>query len=319
MHRIIKTIIFLGALGVYILPSASLWADVKVKVGFVVNLSVSDEECAAVFKKSDLEEFAKMATLGPILDSWITAANEVMVNSSISGHESLGTVTFERQADVLTLEWDYTKNLLDEMSLARLGTDAGYDRIAAWRKENVIDIVGIMGCLPKAIIGRGADVRPMRVGPIAIATAYQNGSNMDAFTFYNFYNIEAGAGSANNFVHEIGHVLGANHTRRQVAADAAAGEWTAGQNYRTGMFDPDANYGFAFVVEGDGDGGKVPDQYFKTLMGYPGDKGTRIRYFSNPEVLYRGVATGDEYNNNAAAIISVIKTVANFGESLQDP
>ena len=81
------------------------------------------------------------------------------------------------------------------------------------------------------------------------------------------------------FVHEAGHCLGAFHDR-----------YTS--NKLDDTREDDYNYGFC-----------LPDSPYATVMSYPemcpAPKRKSILHFSNPEVKYKGIPTGDERNNNA--------------------
>jgi len=83
------------------------------------------------------------------------------------------------------------------------------------------------------------------------------------------------------FVHEAGHCLGAMHDR-----------YTHDNLNSSGY-----NYGYC-----------LPDIPYATVMAYPwkcpqqGKRKRWISQFSNPEVSYEGVPTGDKRNNNARAL-----------------
>jgi len=83
------------------------------------------------------------------------------------------------------------------------------------------------------------------------------------------------------FIHEAGHCLGAMHDRKSMGH--------VGKN-------PDRyNYGYC-----------LPNSKYATVMAYtyncPDPATKRILHYSNPDVSYEGIPTGDEQNNNARAI-----------------
>eukprot|EP00397_Hematodinium_sp_SG-2012_P036388 GEMP01039278.1.p1 GENE.GEMP01039278.1~~GEMP01039278.1.p1 ORF type:complete len:571 (-),score=97.91 GEMP01039278.1:50-1762(-) len=107
------------------------------------------------------------------------------------------------------------------------------------------------------------------------------------------------AGNApDTFVHEAGHCLGAQHNR---------------ETFR--LPPEDTNVGYC-----------LPNTLFATIMAYESTcpahtwktRVTRIRYFSNPDVLYNGVPTGDARSNNAAAMIKYRKGSRDTGNNCVD-
>jgi len=97
------------------------------------------------------------------------------------------------------------------------------------------------------------------------------------------------------FVHEAGHCLGAMHDR-----------------YTMNEPDDDAyNYGYC-----------LPDSPYATVMSYPYNcpepERSEILYFSNPDVSYEGIPTGDEQNNNARAITEDRDSTSKYGSNCYD-
>jgi len=95
-----------------------------------------------------------------------------------------------------------------------------------------------------------------------------------------FWTVGVTGNNPNLFAHEAGHCLGAFHNRE------------AGEN--------------GWSWEGTNCGYCLPNTGYATLVSYPwtcpGKASEWIPYFSNPQVAYEGVATGDEKNNNALAM-----------------
>ncbi|MBL8879879.1 MAG: hypothetical protein JNG88_12235, partial [Phycisphaerales bacterium] len=79
-----------------------------------------------------------------------------------------------------------------------------------------------------------------------------------------------------SFAHELGHNQGCGHER-------TTGEGACG---------PDSAHGW-FFTGNDGNN-------YRTVMATVFAPGSRIRYFSNPNVSFRGMPTGNSSNNNAA-------------------
>ncbi len=93
------------------------------------------------------------------------------------------------------------------------------------------------------------------------------------------------------FAHELGHNMGCAHDRQNSASQGAY----------------DYSYGHRFVG--------TDSQTYRTVMAY--SPGTRIAYFSNPNVTYQGTATGvaagaTNSANNAASISNTVPYVSAF-------
>ena len=96
------------------------------------------------------------------------------------------------------------------------------------------------------------------------------------------------------FTHECGHNLGCGHARDQ---DEEAGPSDTFPEYGAGWRWTDGN-----------------NKEWRTLMAYrPGE---RTQHFSNPEVNYNGIPTGNETNNNARVLKEMMNQVANYRDSV---
>ena len=92
------------------------------------------------------------------------------------------------------------------------------------------------------------------------------------------------------FLHEAGHALGAHHDR-----------YTRIEGGTLSSLDDRENYNNAYCL---------PGNKYATVMSYAfncpknaaGASIERILYYSNPDVSYEGVPTGDSLNNNAMYI-----------------
>jgi hypothetical protein len=103
------------------------------------------------------------------------------------------------------------------------------------------------------------------------------------------------------FGHELGHNMGCHH---------AVGDGTPAAEQGNGLYN--FSHGWRFTAADDG------GQY-RTIMAY--SPGTRIQYFSNPHVTYKGTPTGippDESDaaHNARSINQAALTVANWRDSV---
>ena len=101
---------------------------------------------------------------------------------------------------------------------------------------------------------------------------------------------------ASSFAHEIGHLQGAYHNPEEFSAPQ--------RPYTYG-------HGFCNAVTG-----------WRTVMAYDtrGRCPEGIQHFSNPEVLYEGMATGDTELRNVARLINeTASTVANFRQRIEVP
>ena len=108
------------------------------------------------------------------------------------------------------------------------------------------------------------------------------------------------------FVHEAGHCLGAFHDRYT----------SMGQGVISSIDDDEYyNYGYC-----------LPGNKYATVMSYEyncptsaaGDDVEEILYFSNPDVSFEGVPTGDSLNNNAKAIRETRDETSQYGTNCYD-
>ncbi len=96
--------------------------------------------------------------------------------------------------------------------------------------------------------------------------------------------------SNNSLAHELGHNQGNEH-------DIA-------NSYNTGAYN--YSHGYRLCLTGG----------FRTVMSYDCTGGTRISYFSNPNVSYNGLITGSSTENNALSMTNTKATVAAFRSKL---
>ncbi|WP_397546787.1 M12 family metallo-peptidase [Rhodothermus marinus] len=103
------------------------------------------------------------------------------------------------------------------------------------------------------------------------------------------------------FTHEVGHIFGAQHHPEDgIYREAEAIPYARGHRFSVYSCAPDCR-----------------TRYYATMMAYtwsysPPYTYTRIRYFSNPNVSYQGVATGRSDRNNARVLRETRDVVADF-------
>ncbi|MCB0333405.1 MAG: hypothetical protein KDD55_07885 [Bdellovibrionales bacterium] len=98
----------------------------------------------------------------------------------------------------------------------------------------------------------------------------------------------------NTFTHELGHNGGLAHDRNNAPPSS-------------GVIDGVA-YGNRFYLGN--------TQYRSIMAYYPG---IRVGQYSGPDVLYQGVPTGNESNNNASILRQTMPIISQFRESIIDP
>jgi hypothetical protein len=103
-------------------------------------------------------------------------------------------------------------------------------------------------------------------------------------------------GTSDTFAHELGHNMGCAHAVGDGSPPSVRGE---------GLY----NYSHGWRFYGD------DDTEYHTVMAY--DPGQRIRYFSNPDVLYDGQPTGNEnLEDNVRSINNAAYTIANWRQAV---
>jgi len=93
------------------------------------------------------------------------------------------------------------------------------------------------------------------------------------------------------FAHEIAHMVGAQHNRE------------------TGAVNFPYPYGYGFLIRPPVNSG------YRTILAYPAQGyNTRINYYSNPSVSFRGFPTGEAITNNAKVLIDRRFLMAGVGD-----
>jgi len=107
-----------------------------------------------------------------------------------------------------------------------------------------------------------------------------------SFAPYAFAVVRQDQATYHTFVHEIGHNLGCHHAAPEVGTNYGAYAYSRGHRFTANATE------------------------YRTIMAYA--PGTRISYFSNPDISYLGTPTGLTNANNALTIRNTRTTAANF-------
>jgi len=202
-----------------------------------------------------------------------TAAIEALIQLAIDEANDIfaNSVVAPRFRLVHSVEVDYTESGSTSTDLSRLRNDSdGYmDNLHTLRDTYGADMVSL---LFESAVSCGRAYRMVTPGDYFESYAFSVVNWSCATGYY-------------SLAHELGHNLGAHHAIGDSGLTTATATIT------------DYSYGWRFT----GDSGAQA----RTVMAY--SPGTRIPYFSNPDVTYDGVATGiaiGEANeaNNAAVI-----------------
>jgi Secretion system C-terminal sorting domain len=103
------------------------------------------------------------------------------------------------------------------------------------------------------------------------------------------------------FAHELAHCFGALHNRAENGGDQSDA-------------DPDCKFGYRFDLSGQKDDRTIMSFLPRTEV----EQGfRRVMHFSNPEVLYRGIATGTDRENNARVISQMMCKVKDYFEDAE--
>ena len=167
--------------------------------------------------------------------------------------------------------------------------DGHADEVHDARDRHGADIVVMLWQPPERRCGHGLAyvLDPKRRGIAEVAFAAMG--------------IRAGGceGHGRTFAHEVGHLQGALHNPEEFRDRPVS--------------NPPFTYGFGFCNA---------EEDWLTIMAYPTDWRCNlpIPHFSNPDVLYEGVPTGDhELRNVARAINEMAPIMAKFRRSVDDP
>ena len=212
-----------------------------------------------------------------IVNLAIQEAEDAYENSNIDGYwYSPGSVDLNL-VHSQQVTFSETPNMTDDMN--RLVTNS---TIQSLRNQYNADIVVLItdNVYPN-ILGRAREIRA------------------EAPDAYAIVEVSAASGSGWTFVHEVGHLQGAQHNPEHACALGASCD-------AEGDLFPNA-FGHYFTASGNLRRTVMADN---RVTGY-----SRILYFSNPSVRYNGTATGTSSRNNAAALKTTSDAVEYFRTS----
>ena len=211
-----------------------------------------------------------------------TTQMEARINLAITetnqAYASSGVVQRLRLAG--TTEVSYTEaDISSDLSRLKGTTDGYLDSLHALRDGASADLVSLIG-----------------QNYAACGVAYVMSGNTPGFAPWAFSVVDRTCMTGYySFGHELGHNMGLNHDRAQYGA---GGSGSGAYSYSYGYQDP--------------------GEAFRTIMAYNCTGGcTRVKYFSNPDVQYGGLAMGVDENaadaaHNALSLNNTRVTVANW-------
>jgi hypothetical protein len=204
-----------------------------------------------------------------------TIINTMVSNANLAHANSHTGVTYSLLG-IQALSTYPTDDFGDDLAAATDLHDGKWDELGNLREEYCADQVSVIvgGTNGQTICG--------------IAWLGGNADVMSSYKDSMFSIISANQSICSylTFAHELGHNLGSAHD-----FDNSGG---------SGAY----NYSFGYRFNGNS------NQQFRTVMAYA--PGTRIPYFSNPNISYDGVATGSSTANNAGSIALTSPVVGAF-------
>jgi hypothetical protein len=203
-------------------------------------------------------------------DSGIAA----LINSAIATANTAHSVSLSgvslRLAAKVEVVYTETGSLTTDLGRLQNTSDGHMDNLAALRSQYKADLVTL-------IVHSGGSYA-------GLAYLWSAGTSASGFSPWGYSTVvDAYADSYLTLAHELGHNMGCGH---------AAGDSGSGGAYSY-------SYGHRFSAGG---------TQYRTVMAYA--PGTRIGYFSNPNVSYLGTATGTASANNAQTLINSKATIA---------
>ena len=255
------------------------------------------------------------------VDALVTALNTAIKASGIYASDVFVKVGYEQHA------WTWASDVQEDLKWAKNGTN-DYGTINTKRTTAQADIVCLMGNLPNPQVRSGMtniDIDTL----LGIATAYQGVKDVKlGYVFLDLQNIKRVSGTyatnlAETFVHEIGHIVGANHEEKQVHDDSQL-TYLHGFQYKAATAAGDDNYGYVDKTN-----------KWKSIMSYAFDCATCVAspiLFSDPArnvtaktyksginatPAVRGSATvtpvpAKKATNNAKTVKAIIAIVATY-------
>ena len=249
----------------------------------------------------------------------IASLNRAIRDSAITTTDVFKLAAYVERA----WQWDQADNLLVELEKARLGRGPDYAQIAELRKQRAASIVVILGQLP--IVRHTVKGNPVeeKANVPGISTAYRDPpSPQNGFVFLSppalvtFFGKNGRKALTHFFIHEIGHVLGADHDPEVRKADEVS---VYSNGFNKTPTDKRDNRAYIHTIVG--------AHKWSSIMTYDFDNQEPIR-FSNCKVQIDKVVDGKSYRfptgkcagkpgdaDNAKTIRAVIPKVAAYSLS----
>lgn len=180
------------------------------------------------------------------------------------------------------VEADFTNLSIDLIRLFD-PVDGYLDEAAQLRKQHSAALVTLIGAYHEQKGGLGQSLDK--------ATCKQNGSIGTAFSVVNVRVVS----SSTSLIHEIGHNMGMLHNLEDVEAEII----------------PYSLYPYAYGYYWTGNDSKE----YGSVMSY---RGTRVPYFSNPNIIYAGKPAGSATANNAQVFRNTKHIVASYSDRVQN-
>ncbi|MDZ7369441.1 MAG: zinc-dependent metalloprotease [candidate division KSB1 bacterium] len=257
-----------------------------------------------IFKSSTTNHLAKTMsnTIIKVLVAYTTAAKNLAgeengITAIINSAKDAANISYTNSAVAIELQIAHTEEVnYSETSASVAKTPRYCSNLGPFDLSVMLTDFqagnGAMASIPNLRGLYGGDVAVLLVAP-GFLPGNDNGQAFEinvpadeAFCVVNYD--QAAAAGAWTFAHEIGHLQGCRHDK---AADKCNDPYPHGHGY----FLPNTNW--------------------RTMMAV--GSGTRIQHWSNPNIFYQGVRTGDTTTaNNALVLTQRAGTVANFVEEI---
>ncbi len=243
-------------------PPSTLWSAILILLTFVAPLTHSQSTAPkqnlviidhmVLYSPEAAAQSGGLAGLRPLIEHAIADANEALANSQIHARVRLVHIGPTNEPEAGSTSADLNR--------LKAPDDGFYDQAHALRDEHGADLVTLIIEAPNSSgVGRGTQL-----------SSFSTPSDQIAFSIV----LRRSLVGTYTLVHELGHNLGANHTRSDQGSP--------------GLF-PYSN-GWIFSAEGTS---------YRTIMAR--QFGRKIGYFSNPNISFNGEATGSSADSETPA------------------